>query len=71
MGKSEKMQFDDLFKYTGGFGYFQILQFVILGEFLSYNFFFSIKVQTRQRAQGHRTYEVGSAKHEVRFVLNL
>ena len=41
--------------------------------FFIYNEIFLIDkdIITRQRAQGHRTYEVGSAKHEVRFVLNL
>ena len=29
------------------------------------------KLSTRQRAQGHRTYEVGITKCEVKFVLNL
>ena len=28
-------------------------------------------IHTRQRAQGHRTYEVGIAKPEVRLLLSL
>ena len=32
---------------------------------------FSVCLQTRQCAQGHRTYEVGITKCEVKFVLNL
>ena len=33
--------------------------------------FVLVRIYTRQRAQGHMTYEVGIAKNEVIFVLNL